>query len=333
LATHGSNDIFVAKYSSTTGGHVWSKTLGGTGADKGAAVRTDGSGNVFVTGSMSASSSGVDFGGGALFSAGLQDVFLVKYSAAGAHLWSKRFGGSGNDMGMAVGTDGLGNVVVAGTFEGTINLGGSSLTSAGGRDLFVAKFSSAGQHLWSKRFGGTSGDDVRGVAVDGAGDVLLTGQFLGTINFGGSSLTSAGVEDIFLAKLSGGTGGHVWSKRFGSSSAPDAGYGVAVDGSGNVAITGFFAGLVDFGGGGIMAQVYDIFVAKYDSAGNYLSARRFGDPPGLYDSQYGDAIAMSSSGTIYVTGHFMGTLDFGSAGCTTSLFAGGSDAYFANVGP
>ena len=334
LGTRGSNDIFVAKYdSSTTGAHVWSKTVGGTGPDWGGAVAVDSGGNVFVTGYMSMSSSGVDFGGGALFSAGGADAFLVKYSSTGAHVWSKRFGSSGTDMGMAVRADSLGNVVVAGTFEGTIDLGGGTLTSAGGRDLFVAKFSPTGQYLWSKQFGGTSGEDVRGVAVDGAGDVLLTGQFLGTINFGGPTLTSAGYEDIFLAKLSGVSGGHVWSKRLGSSSAPDAGYGVAVDGSGNVAITGFFAGSVDFGGGAILAQVYDIFVAKYDSAGAYISARRYGDPAGLYDSQYGDAIAMSSSGTVFITGHFVGTLDFGAAGSATSIFAGGSDAYLADVGP
>jgi hypothetical protein len=282
---------------------------------------------------MSASSSGVDFGGGALFSAGGADMFLVKYSSTGAHVWSKRFGGGGTDMGMAVGTDSLGNVYVGGTFEGSVNFGGGTLTSAGARDIFVAKYTSAGQHVWSKRFGGTSGEDVRGVAVDGAGDVLLTGQFLGTINFGGPTLTSAGYEDIFLAKLSGVSGGHVWSKRLGSMSAPDFGYGVAVDGSGNVAITGFFAGSVNFGGGAFLAQVYDIFVAKYSSAGAYISARRYGDPAGLYSSQYGDAIAMSSSGTIFITGHFVGTLDFGAAGQATSIFAGGSDAYLANVGP
>jgi hypothetical protein len=332
LGTRGGNDIFIAKYSSGTGGHIWSKTVGGTAADAATGVKADGSGNVFVTGYMSASSSGVDFGGGALFSAGGADMFLVEYSSTGAHVWSKRFGGSGTEMGTGVAVDGSGNVVVVGIFEGTINLGGSSLTSAGGRDLFVAKFSPVGQHLWSKRFGGTSAEDVRGVAVDGAGDVLLTGQFLGSINFGGSSLTSAGNEDIFLAKLSGASGGHVWSKRLGST-APDAGYGVAVDGSGNVAITGFFAGGVDFGGGAILAQVYDIFVAKYSSAGAYLSARRYGDPAGLFESQYGDAIAMNGSGNVYITGHFVGTLDFGAGKTATSLFAGGSDAYVASVGP
>ena len=332
LGNRGITDIFVAKYSSA-GGHVWSRTVGGTGADAGTGLAVDTGGNVLVTGQFDVSSSGVDFGGGALFSAGAKDVFLVKYSSAGAHVWSKRLGGSGYDLGGSVAVDGAGNVVVVGTFEGTINLGGGSLTSAGERDLFVAKFSPAGQHLWSKRFGGTRTDWVRRVAVDGAGDVLLTGQFLGSINFGGPTLTSAGFEDIFLAKLSGASGGHVWSKRLGSSSAPDAGYGVAVDGSGNVAITGFFAGSVDFGGGAILAQSYDIFVAKYSSAGTYVSARRFGDPAGQYNSQYADAIAMSGSGNVFVTGHFVGTLDFGTAGSGTSAPYGGNEGFLASVGP
>jgi hypothetical protein len=289
---------------------------------------------VFVTGQFSVSSSGVDFGGGPLFSAGAQDVFLVKYNSAGAHVWSKRFGGSGADLGGPVAVDGGGNVIVAGTFTGSINLGGATLTSAGGRDLFVAKFSATGQHLWSKRFGGTADDWVRGIAVDGAGAVVLTGQFLNTINFGGANLTSAGPdEDIFLAKLSGVDGGHVWSKRLGGSSAADAGYGVAVDGVGNVAITGYFAGGVDFGGGQLIAQMYDIFVAKYSSSGAYTWAKRFGDPPGLYNSQFGDAIAMSTAGNVFVAGHFAGTLDFGVGGSMTSVVGGGSDGFLASIGP
>jgi hypothetical protein len=331
LPNRGVTDIFLAKYS-PTGGYLWAKTIGGTGADSGAATAVDSAGNVFATGNIDGTS-GVDFGGGALFSAGAKDVFLVKYSPVGGHVWSKRFGGTGYDFGAAVAVDSAGNVVVAGTFDGTIDLGGGQLTTAGDRDIFVAKFSSTGQHIWSKRFGGSSADFVRGIAVSSAGDVLLTGHFLATINFGGPSLTSAGFEDIFLAKLSGSNGGHVWSQRFGSNSGPDFGYGVAVDGNGNVAMTGYFAGTVNFGGGGIAAQMYDIFVAKYTSAGSFLSARRYGDPANLYNNQYGYAIAMSGGGSMYVTGEFTGTLTFGAAGQGTSTAFGGNDAYLASVGP
>jgi hypothetical protein len=330
LPSRGGNDIFVAKYDST-GGYLWAKTIGGTGVDMGTGVAVDAAGNVFVTGHFDVSSGGVDFGGGPLTSAGSRDVFLVKYSSAGAHLWSKRIGGTSGETGGAVGVDSGGNVIVAGNFQGTIDCGGGNLTSAGLGDLFVAKYSATGQHLWSKRFGGTGNDNVRGVAVDAAGDAVLTGDFTGTINFGGANLTSAGLEDIFLAKLLGASGGHSWSKRFGSTSRTDMGYGVAVDGSNNVAITGFFAYGADFGGGMLVAQDTDIFVAKYNSAGAHISSKRYGDPAGQYAAQYGDAIAMSSGGNISITGHFVGTLDFGAAGSLTSTPFGGGDGYLASL--
>ena len=329
LGSRGQSDIFVAKYSST-GGYLWAKTMGSTGSDIGTGVAADGTGNVYVLGQFSLS---VDFGGGSLTSAGSNDVCLVKYSSTGGHMWSKRFGSTGVDLGGPISVDVSGNVLIAGTFDGTIDLGGGPLTSGGGRDLFAAKFSSSGQHLWSKRFGGTSTEFVRGLAVDGAGDLVLTGQFLSSINFGGTTLTSAGYEDVFLAKLSGATGGHIWSKRFGSSSTTDAGYGVAVDGSGNVAITGYFAQTVDFGGGNLFAQGYDIFVAKYSSSGAYISARRLGDPAMQFETQAGDAIAMSSGGSMYLLGHFVGSLDLGGAGSMTSALGGGVDAFLASIGP
>jgi hypothetical protein len=329
LPTHGGVDAFVARYTSS-GGYSWAKVLGGSGSDMGSGVAVDGGGNVFVTGQFELS---VDFGGGALSSAGSKDIFLVKYSSAGAHAWSKRIGGSGWETGGAVATDSGGNVVISGSFEGTIDCGGGPLTSAGLTDLFVAKYSSTGQHLWSKRFGGTGDDYAHGIEVDGAGDVVLTGQFKNTINFGGANLTSAGYEDIFLAKLSGALGGHVWSKRFGSTTRTDIGYGVAVDGNNNVAITGFFGYGVDFGGGMLVAQGYDIFVAKYDSSGLHLSSKRYGDPAGQGDTQVGNAIAMSSGGNIYIAGQFIGALDLGLAGSLTSTPFGGNDAYLSSLGP
>jgi hypothetical protein len=96
-------------------------------------------------------------------------------------------------------------------------------------------------------------------------------------------------------------------------------------------MTGYFAGC-DFGGGTLAAQMYDIFVAKYSSSGAYISARRFGDPSGLYANQYGNAIAMSGAGSMYIAGSYLGTLDFGAAGRATSTAYGGSDGYLASLG-
>ena len=336
LSTRGGRDIFVAKYS-PSGGYLWAKTIGGTGVDTGSGVATDGAGNVYVTGYFSASTGGVDFGGGALNSAGSQDVFLVKYNSAGAWQWSKRFGSTGSDTGNAVAVDASGNVVIFGNFMGSIDFGLGALTSAGQQDIFVAKFSPAGTCLWQKRFGGTGLDNARGLAVDGSGNVAVTGDFVNTINFGvgGPDLTAASAEsDVYVAKLSGVDGSHIWSKRLGSNTTADAGYGVAVDSAGNVAVTGYFGQNVDFGGGVIWAQGYDIFVAKYAAAtGDYISARRLGDPAGQFDAQFANAIAMSGSGNVFLTGYFAGTLDLGAAGSATSGQFAGNDAFLASVGP
>jgi hypothetical protein len=322
--SHGGNDLFFAKYS-PTGGWIWSKTIGGQGFDQGNAIAADAAGNVYATGYIGVGSGGVDFGGGPLSSAGMYDVFLVKYSPSGQHIWSKRFGGSGNDTGMAISTDSSGNVIVAGSFEGSVDFGGGTLQSSGSRDVFVAKYSSTGAHLWSKKFGG-SGDEVGyGVVVDTAGDVFVSGKFQSTVNFGGSALASAGGDDIFLVKLSGSNGSHVWSKGMGSTSG-DASLGVDVDGSGNVVMTGYFTGSVNFGGGALSSSGLDVFVAKYSSSGTHISSRRFGG----FDTQIGNSVAVAPTGEISVAGYFAATIDFGN-GVLTS--AGTYDMFVAGIGP
>src|SRR6185369_10039985 len=104
--------------------------------------------------------------------------------------------------------------------------------------------------LWSKRVGGAGNERGYSIAVDQAGDVIVAGSFEQTVDFGGGPLTSAGSRDVFIAKYSGLTGAHVWSKRFGSV-GDDYGYGVGADPDGNVVLAGAFAGTVDFGGGAL----------------------------------------------------------------------------------
>ena len=90
---------------------------------------------------------------------------------------------------------------------------------------------------------------ANGVAVDSSGNVVVVGSFLGNVDFGGVILQSASSSpDIFLAKYSAATGQLVWARGFGSTGV-DAGNGVAVDGNGNIIMTGLFRGTVDFGGG------------------------------------------------------------------------------------
>jgi hypothetical protein len=254
----GGQGIFLV-HLDTAGNHLWSKPFGGGLADSGASVAVDQSGNVIVTGGFWGTA---DFGGGALTSAGKSDLFIAAFSGTGSYRWSKRFGSQGYDAGSSVAADGAGNVVVAGSFSGTADFGGGALTSKGGLDIILAKFDTTGNHVWSRRYGDALDQTGAGVAVDGAGSVLVTGALAGEVNFGGGPLASAGGSDVFLAKLDP-LAVHQWSHRFGNA-GNQAGVGVCAGLAGDVVATGYFGGTSDFGGGTMTAAgVADGFVTAF----------------------------------------------------------------------
>ena len=285
------------------GAHLWSMSFGDMLDDYSASIAVDGAGDVVVTGYFEGS---IDVGGGVFTSAGERDLFIAKFDAGGNHLWSKRLGGSARDEGNAITVDGTGNVIVMGMFSGGVDFGGGVLSSAGLFDMFIAKYDAGGNHLWSKRFGGTNYDRSYSVAADTTGNVLLTGVFDGSVDFGGGVFTSVGATDIAIAKLDA-SGNHLWSKHFGNQGS-DVGASIAVDTSGDVLLTGFFSNGVDFGGGVLnSAGSLDLFIAKFDGAGTHLWSKRFGDTYG----DYGSSVAVDASDNVLLTGYFDGSVDFG----------------------
>jgi len=331
LVGEGLEDIFIGKFG-PSGNHIWSQRFGGfyttpDGDQRGEGITVDISGNVIATGRFRGTA---DFGGGPLTSAGAQDIFVAKFDAAGNHLWSKRFGDGAQEAGEGVVVDASGNVVVTGYFHSTVDFGGGTLTSAGSTDIFLAKFDSAGNHLWSKRFGDVDTQYPTSAAIDGSGNVILTGELSGTVDFGGGTLTSAGSSDIFVAKFEA-SGNHFWSKRFGDGQW-QIGNSVTADASGNVVVTGRFKDTVDFGGGPLTAAgptlnaTDDIFVAKFDPNGNHLWSKRFGDD----HNQCGSSVAVDGSGNVIVTGWFDGWVDFGGWAYATT---GSWDIFVAKFDP
>jgi hypothetical protein len=321
LTGSGSDDVFVAKLASD-GSHLWSKSFGDANYQHVEDVAVDPSGNVVITGCFNGT---VDFGGGALTSAGSSDIFVAKFGPDGTHLWSKRFGGATSQVAHGVIVDASENVIIAGYFFGSVDFGGGSLTSAGASDIFVDKFGRDGAHIWSKRFGDADSQGAYGVAVDASGNVIVSGDFVGAVDFGGGALTSAGLSDIFVAKF-GPDGAHLWSRRFG-----DACYqrvdGVAVDASGNVIVTGNFEGAVDFGGGALSGAIGgDIYVAKFGPDGAHLWSMQFGDA----ESQFALDAAVDASRNVIIVGCFFGTVDFGGDALQSS---GSGDIYVAKFGP
>jgi hypothetical protein len=236
--------------------------------------------------------------------------------------WVKSLGGTSSDLGYSVVVDDGGNVIVTGSFQGTVNLGGSNLISAGSSDIFLAKFSPAGQHLWSTSFGGSSGDFPETVATAPNGDVLLVGRFQNTMTVGATSMTSAGNYDIFVARFSS-TGAAQWARRYGSTLA-DLAASVASDSAGNAIVTGYFRGTVNFGGSNLVTPFdgLDTFLLKLSVTGAHLWSKNFGST----SDDRGMGVAVDINDDILLTGYYLGQVNFGGTGLNS---AGDHDVYLA----
>jgi hypothetical protein len=309
----GGTDVAVIKLG-PGGNHLWSKGFGDPQAQLVRGVGADAAGNVIVAGFFFGT---VDFGGGPLTGQGGGDLYLLKFTSAGAPVWSKSFGDVAAQSTSALAVDASGNSVVVGQLAGTVDFGGTMVATAGGGDAFVAAFDPAGVTRWAKAFGDAAAQSGNAVAVDGSGNVVVGGSFKGTINLGGGTLTStsATTNDAFLAKLDG-LGNHLWSVRFGDALDQSVD-GVAVDTKGNVLATGSFSGSFDCGTGVVTsAGASDVFVVKYSPAGTCLQARRYGNNDA--GAQVGRAVAADAAGNAYVFGDFTGTLDVDLGALTTA---------------
>jgi len=298
----------------------WAKQAGGTYWDEGCDIAIDSSGNSYVTGFFKETAS---FGSTTLTSSGSTDIFIAKLDSSGNWLWAKKAGGTSPDYSWSIATDSSGNSYVTGSFREIASFGSTTLTSSGDADIFVAKLDSSGNWLWVKQAGGTDYNTGCGIAIDSSGKSYVTGLFSGTASFGSTNLTSSGQDDIFVAKLDS-SGNWLWAQKAGGTNN-DEGRSIAIDSSGKSYVTGLFSGTASFGTTTLTSSgSYDIFVAKLDSSGNWLWAKKAGGT--LWD--WSNGIATDSSGNTYLTGYFSGTASFGGINLTSS---GGEDIFVAKA--
>jgi hypothetical protein len=243
--------------------------------------------------------------------------------------WSERMAASLGGEVTGVAADPRGGVVVAGSFNGALELAGGRLVSESiYSDAFLYALDSKGRHVWSKRFGGSGlGRAINGVAVDGSGNILVIGGFRGTIDLGGPSLV-AGPNGVsaFVAKLDP-NGGHLWSKSF-ETTVNFLDFSVAVAPTGDVYLAGTLQGRTSFGGNIIgLDQAVSLYVVKLDANGSHSWSHTF---TGTNDA-HAASIAATKNGAV-VAGAFSGTVDLGSGPLTsaneTDLFV----ARFDNIG-
>jgi len=237
----------------------------GNGYDEGISLAVDGQGNVYVT--------GYSFGSGTE-----SDYATIKYNSDGVEQWVQRYDGPGNniDYTSSLAVDGQGNVYVTGYSYGS----GTSF------DYATIKYNSAGVEQWVQRYNGTAnGDDwASSLAVDGQGNVYVTG---------GGRFGSGANSDYATIKYNS-SGVQEWVQIYdgnGPASSADAAFDLAVDGQGNVYVTGESYGSGTSG---------DYATIKYNSAGVEQWVQRYDGPANSNEQAY--SLAVDIQGNVYVTG-------------------------------
>ena len=346
----GNTDIFVTKISAN-GTHEWTKRIGGAGNDGASGIAVDADDNVYVVGYFEGT---VDFAADFIgvsdskTSVGMYDAFVTKLSSNGIYGWTKRIGGTGNDGASGIAVDTSGNVYIAGSFWGEFDFaddfsGHSDLkTSADMYNAFVTKLSPSGDYFWTKRIGGAGNDGASGIAVDAHDNVYVAGYFEKTVDFradfGGeeTKISYGDTTDIFVTRIDA-SGTYGWTKRIGGEDN-DKASGIAVDADDNVYIAGSFRGEFDFADDfagepdqGASHGDEDIFITMLTADGDYGWSRRMGGA----GADAACAVAVDSSGGIYVTGYFEQTVDFRAdfGGNNTKTSAGKQDIFITKVSP
>lgn len=325
----------------------WAKKMGGTFHDQGESVVVDDSCNVYSTGGFYGPAdfdpnSGVYTLGQ---NGGNSQIYVQKMDPNGNLVWAVSMGGGYQDIGYSITVDNSGDIYVTGLFLGTVDFDPDpnvvfNLTSTGGPNhynTFIVKLTPGGQLIWAKRFAANYPVTIR---TDAAGNVYTAGNFTGTVNFnpgiGTPAIHTTTGYIPFVQKLLP-NGAFDWVQVFGS---PCIANHMDLDPTGNILLTGYFSGTLNFITGVGTANLSaisswpdsDAFVVKLDPNGGYLWAKGLG---GVNASTEGIGITSDNAGNVFSTGRFRGTVDFDPNAGSSSLTAAGTswDVYVHKLDP
>ncbi len=291
--SYGFTDFYIAKYNSS-GVKQWIKQFGTEGNDYATGIKIDKNGQIVVVGYSNGSL--------ATTKTTSNDVFVAKYNSNGEVIWLKQFGSisDSTDMGLAVATDSLGNILITGKTDGPLN-GANN----GENDIWLAKYDTNGNRIWIQQFGSSANDLANAIAVDSKDNIFLTGNTNGVLN--GSN---SGDSDVWLSKYDT-TGNPVWIKQFGTIST-DIANGINVDSLGNIYISGSTKGALS----GTNYGMTDLFVSKYDSFGNRVWLKQLGGS----GDDVSQAVTTDTFKNIYVSGFTNGSIENASSSGNFDMF-------------
>lgn len=323
---------------------TWATYYGGSSNDQGYSLKTDPSGNIYVTGFTQSSSGIATSGAYQTTYAGSNDIFILMFNASGSRIWATYYGGSAFENGSAYGgniydnggglvLDASNNIYITGfstSTSGIASSGAYQTTNGGSYDAFLAKFSSSGTLTWSTYLGGSGIDMGYSVSIDNAGYPYMTGRTVSSsaIATSGAFQTTfgGGSFDAFIAKFSP-SGSIVWCTYYGGS-GEDMGKDICIDNNNNVYVTGYTASTSGIATSGAYqttnAGSSDAFIVKFSSSGSRIWATYYGGT----SADYGQGSAVDGAGNIYAVGYTASTSGIASTGAHQTTFGGGTSDGF-----
>lgn len=364
LSSGTGNDIFVTCFDKT-GAFQWAKRIGGSGDEIGYSIAIGNGNLIYVVG---ASDNDVDIngdgdtldGGESKSGYGSHDVIVLALTSSGEYVWSRRLGGTGTDFATSVAVSKDNHVYVTGCIMGDVDLNGDGSLSIfypekasqvnGPFDIFVSKFTAAGEFILAKRFGGLYADWPMYIMTDYDGNVYLTGYITHNADLDGNGAIGTeypeywaepyGDRDTLLLKLSADLT-YTWAKRLGGPD-PEGGCSICCDIFGNVYLVAAIRRVCDLNGDGIIGNAngeltsdakYDIGVVKFNTNGIFQGSLRLGGS----ESDFGYSILYGAGPALYLSGLVGGTADLDGDGnisqtAETTVY-GSEDAVLIKLDP
>ncbi len=309
-------DVFAIKLN-TDGKLIWARQIGGAGGQWTSGSVVDAGGNLYLIGDHSEHTDfDPDKNGQYIITTPdgwINNVFVEKLDSAGRFKWVRQVNSNSYCIGEAINLAPDGSLYATGGFNKQIYVepnGIPDTLSVDNGRMFIHKMDTAGQSIWIRQLSAFS----TAAAADLNGNCYLIGRFSGVADFDPSPdqsfiLASNGGSDIFIQKTDP-FGNLAWAKQIGGM-LDDMPGDIAVDPLGNIYITGYFQGSVDFNAGAGKVELTsggkaDAFIQKLDPDGHFVWVGRIGGT----QTDEGKSIAISSGGRVYTAGNFIGTADF-----------------------
>jgi gliding motility-associated-like protein len=268
-----------------------------------------------------------------------QCYWLTKVDANGAFQWIRTFGnlpwdpivGKYVERDAAICTDDAGNIYATAGFDGTNKKFGTDIfSSVGGHDIFVTKYDTSGNYIWTTKGGSNKDDWSNGICADKQGHIYITGEHRDSLIVDTVLVKNYDKRDVFVMKLDAGTGKPIWGKRAGSNLGGERGNDIIADEYCNVYVCGDINEGAKFGDKIIVptGRSVEAFVARISPEGKWMWVATGG---GIDSNDRCNSVAKGKGKQLYAVGFFRVNATFGGTTLVINTATDSSDGFYTRL--